>query len=86
MGKKRKPLPFDPGEFRGMTLIDHCRADLERNKEGSTVGLTKKELASRFLNVGGQQTTSDFAVALEEALNKLLLRVTELDIASVHTP
>lgn len=75
-------MSFDPGEFRGMSLLDHCRAAIERmpansgrhpTGEGSTKGLTKTEIAQRFLNVGGQQTTSDFPVAFEEALNKVLL-------------
>lgn len=68
-------LELDPGEFRGMSLMDHARESLERAKHGSTRGLSKMELAGQFFmsSGGGQQTTSDFAVALENVLYKVLL-------------
>jgi ATP-dependent protease ClpP protease subunit len=67
-------LELDPGEFRGMSLLDHCRESLERAKPGSSRGKSKMDIAKAFLNAAGaHQTTSDFAVALEEALHKTLL-------------
>ena len=64
-------LELDPGEFRGMSLVDHARESLEREQSGSTRGLTKMQIAGDFFALAGQ-TTSDFAVALEEALHKVL--------------
>ena len=67
-------LDFDPGEFRGMSLLDHARESLERDKQGSTRGKSKMEIAGAFCNsVGIGQSTSDFAVAFEEALHKELV-------------
>ncbi|MCP4200654.1 MAG: hypothetical protein GY769_01810 [bacterium] len=66
-------LEFNPGEFRGMTLLDHARATLERSKPGSSSGLSKMQIAGNFFAQAGQQTTSDFPVALENALHKTLL-------------
>ena len=67
-------LEFDPGEFRGLSLLAHARNDLERIRPGFGAGKNKMELAGAFLNAAGiGQTTSDFAVALENALNKTLL-------------
>ncbi len=80
-GAKKRPnytalqdIELDPGEFRGMSLLDHARESLERIKPGSTRGKTKMQLAGDFFaQAGGHQTTSDFATALEEALHKTLL-------------
>jgi ATP-dependent protease ClpP protease subunit len=67
-------VELDPGEFRGMSLLDHCRDSLERNRPGSSRGRTKMQLAGDFFaHEGGHQTTSDFSTALEEALHKTLL-------------
>ena len=65
-------VAFDPSEFRGMSLLDHAREDLERRQSGSTRGRTKMQVAGDFFAAAGSQTTSDFSVALEEALHKLL--------------
>ena len=79
-GAKKKPeyralqdVELDPGEFRGMSLLDHAREDLERRKPGSTRGRTKMEFSGDFFAQAGYPTTSDFATALEEALHKTLL-------------
>lgn len=79
-GAKKKPdwkplqeVELDPGDFRGMTLLEHARESLERIKPGSTRGKTKMELAGDFFAQAGYQTTGDFATALEEALHKTLL-------------
>ncbi len=66
-------VELDPGEFRGMSLLDHARESLERNRSGSSRGRTKMQVAGDFLALAGAQTTSDFATALEEALHKTLL-------------
>ncbi len=65
-------VAFDPGDFRGMSLLDHAREDLERHQSGSTRGRTKMRIAGDFFAAAGSQTTGDFSVALEEALHKLL--------------
>ena len=67
-------IDFDGREFRGLTLLDFAKDSLELARPGSTRGRGKMELAGDFLNsAGGMQTTSDFAVALENALGKVLL-------------
>jgi hypothetical protein len=77
-------VPADPGEFRHWSMLRMAEEDLERR--GQRVrGLEQLELASRVIrevgelqlrgtaSVVGAQTTSDFAVALESTLNKVLL-------------
>ena len=67
-------VSFDPGEFRGLTLAEHCREDLERQRPGSTKGQPRMKFVGDFLNAaGGYQSTSDFAIALENALHKTLM-------------
>lgn len=64
-------LTFEPGEFRGMSLLDLAKEALERAGVKYR-GKDKMEIAGLALR-GGMQTTSDFAVALENVLNKTLL-------------
>lgn len=66
-------VELDPGEFRGMSLLDHAREALERNKPGSSRGKTKMQVAGDCFALAGAGTTSDFSTALEEALHKILL-------------
>lgn len=71
-----KNIAFDPGEFRGMSLLDHAKDALERSRPGSSRGKRPLDITADFFRnaaAGGYQTTSDFAVALEEALHKTLL-------------
>jgi len=64
---------FDPGEFRGMTLLDLARRSVERGGK-STSGLSKLEVAGLACRgILGGQSTGDFPVAFEVALNKTLL-------------
>jgi hypothetical protein len=69
-------VSLDPGEFRGLSLLDLCRASLER-RGIRAAGLSKHDLVARALEgrggVLGAQTTSDFTVALENVLHKTLL-------------
>jgi hypothetical protein len=67
-----KGLTFEPGEFRGMSLLDLARDSLER-RGIRTRGLDKMRVAELATRAGGYQTTSDFAVALESVLGKTLL-------------
>ena len=65
----------DAGEFRGMHLIDLARASLERNGQ-PTRGLHGEQLVKRALQYrgdAGMNTTSDFAILLETAVNKTFL-------------
>lgn len=66
-------VELDPGEFCGMSLLDHAREALERNKSGSSRGKTKMQVSGDFFALAGAGTTSDFTTALEEALHKTLL-------------
>ncbi len=77
-------VSFDPGEFRGASLLELTREALE-SRGLRTRGLEKLDLTAHMLremaelrqrgtaSVVGAQTTSDFAVALENVLNKVLL-------------
>jgi hypothetical protein len=67
-------VPTDPGEFRGMRLIDLARHALEM-RGVSVRGLHGEALVKRALEYrdAGMNTTSDFAVLLETAVNKTFL-------------
>lgn len=63
---------FDPGEFRGMSLLDIAKESLTRAGV-SFRGLDKMEVAAlAFTRSFGSQGVSDFAIALESVLNKVL--------------
>lgn len=65
----------NPGEFRGMTLIDIAREALERGGV-KTRGLDRMDLASRAFvhrDAGGIMAVGDFPLLLENVLNKVLL-------------
>jgi len=64
---------IDPGEFRGLTLLDLARMCLERAGR-SVRGMNKMDLVAQAFLVRGQitQSTSDFAVLLENTMNKVL--------------
>lgn len=63
---------IQPGEFRGMSLLDLAREVLERSGI-STRGLSRMDIASlAFSRSGNYQTTSDFSTLLENALHKVL--------------
>lgn len=68
---KRQP---DPGEFRGMTLLDLAKACLERSGV-SVRGRDKMEIARLALASAnaGLGTRSDFPILLENALHKMLM-------------
>lgn len=65
---------LDGGEFRGMSLMDLGKAVLDRARI-SYRGKNPQEIAKLALShrSGGMQSTSDFAVFFEDALNKTLL-------------
>lgn len=73
-GHQFKDLATDPGEFRGMTLLDIAKDVLTR--AGVNVrGLDRMEIARRALTFrsGGNQTSSDFSILFENALHKMML-------------
>jgi hypothetical protein len=65
---------IDPGEFRGMSLLDMAKETLER--AGITArGLSKMDLAGKAMTYrsgGNYQTPSDFTVVLENVMHKIL--------------
>jgi HK97 family phage prohead protease len=66
-------VSFDPGEFRGFTLVDLARASLER-RGVKTTGMSRFDLVGKALtHRSGYQSTSDFAVLLENVMHKTLL-------------
>lgn len=71
---KFRAFETDPGEFRGMSLLDLARDCLQRR--GVKIrGLSKRELAGMAFTYrsGGMHSTSDFANILENAMHKVLL-------------
>lgn len=61
-----------PGEFRGLTLIDLARQTLERAGV-DTRGMDKMAIAGHAMAYrSGYQTTSDFATVLENVMHKVL--------------
>lgn len=71
--KSGETIDLDPGEFRGMTLMDIARSCLE-GAGVKTRGLSKVDLAGLALtHRSSYASTSDFPVALEVALHKALL-------------
>lgn len=76
--KKKMPEVFsdvslDGGEFRGLSPIELARKSLERQGV-KTDGMNRmKMVGMAFTHRGAYQTTSDFAVILENVLGKVLL-------------
>ncbi len=67
-----KTVDLDPGDFRGMKLLDMGRDVLEANGKRLT-GSNSREQANQILQFrSGMHTTSDFANILENAMNKVL--------------
>jgi hypothetical protein len=73
-GKARgDTVKVDAGEFRGLTLVDIARMSLERAGI-NTKGMDKVRMVGLALtHRAGYQSTSDFAVLLENTLHKVLL-------------
>lgn len=70
------PEVIDPGEFRGLTLLDLARQALDRSGSGALPrGASRDELFGRALTQrsGGMTSTGDFPVLLESVVNKVLL-------------
>lgn len=69
-----KDISFDPGEFRGMSLVDLARESLEQ-RGLKTRGMSKVDLVGKALThrAGGQNTPSDFPILLESVMYKSLL-------------
>jgi hypothetical protein len=65
---------LEAGEFRGMTLFEMARESLERNGV-RTRGMDKMTLVGTAFThrSAGMNTTSDFAVLLENTMHKVLL-------------
>lgn len=71
--KNGETLKIEPGEFRGMSLLDLARQSLER-AGAKTRGLSKMDLAGKaFMQRSAYQSTSDFATLLENVMHKTLL-------------
>lgn len=67
-------IDLDPGEFRGLRMIDLARQWLERAGV-NTKGMLAQELVGKAFTVrsSGLATTSDFPNLLENTLHKILL-------------
>ena len=64
---------LDPGEMRGSRILDLARDCLERSSIRAR-GLSQRETIARALSLrsGPHQTTSDFAVLLENTMHRVL--------------
>jgi hypothetical protein len=71
--EKPATVKFEPGEFRGMTLVDLAKCSLERHNV-QTRGLDKMRLVAEAFTYRSAitQSTSDFAVLLENVMHKVL--------------
>ncbi len=66
-------IELDPGEFRGMSLLELAKECLRR-RGVKTTGMDKmKIVAEAFTRASGYGTTSDFAVLFENVMHKTLL-------------
>ena len=66
-------LDLDPGEFRGLRMLDLARQSLERAGV-RTAGMTQMELVGQaFTRSSPTATTGDFPILLENTLYKVLL-------------
>lgn len=65
-------VELDPGEFRGLSLLDLARESLERRGE-RVRGMDKMSLVGKAFTARAYQGTSDFGVLLESVLHKQLL-------------
>jgi len=68
-----RDVALDPGEFRGLTLVDLARESLDR-RGVKTRGMSKIDIVGKALtHRSAYATTSDFAILLEAAMHKVLL-------------
>lgn len=70
-----RPVSTDPGEFRGMRLLDLARSHLDLQGV-KTRGMRPDDLIKNAFNhrgFGGMHSTSDFPNLLENVLHKILL-------------
>lgn len=74
VAKHDKTAAGDPGEFRGMTLLDLAKDVLHR-AHVSVRGVDRMDIAGKAMALRSNvyQTTSDFAVLLESAMHKVLV-------------
>ncbi len=72
--EKAEERSYDPGEFRGLSLVELARLMLERGGRQVT-GWDKMRLVSEAFTYRSAitQSTSDFATLLENVMNKVLL-------------
>lgn len=72
--KRGETVKVDPGEFRGMSLVELARMALERGGV-RTNGMDKRTVLGMALTQrgGGMNGTGDFPVLLETVVNKVLL-------------
>ncbi len=63
---------IDPGEFRGLSMVDLARQSLEMAGV-DTRGMTRMNLVGKAFTYRSQQSTSDFPVLLENTLHRVLL-------------
>jgi ATP-dependent protease ClpP protease subunit len=74
MVKNHSGAKLNPGEFRGMTLLDIAKDGMARNGL-STRGMDKRDLVGRAFTMRGEipgNSTSDFTVLLENTMHKVL--------------
>lgn len=64
-------IELDPGEFRGISVLDLARESLRRHGVQTQSLWNREEIIRRALSFrSGYATTSDFAVLLENVMNK----------------
>ena len=77
--KRGEEIKIDPGEFRGMTMVDLAKESLT-NAGVKHRGLDAMQVVGLAMTCrSGMQTTSDFAVLQENVMNKSLQAAYELE-------
>lgn len=73
--KRGEKVDLDPGEFRGMRMIDLARECLTRDGVNTRGMLAQDLVAKAFTHrsSSGMATTSDFPILQENVINKVLL-------------
>ncbi len=69
--EKQERSAYDPGEFRGLSLLDLAKESLERAGR-SLRGLNKMRIVSEAFTYRATQSTSDFTTLLENVMHKML--------------
>ncbi len=73
LGSVREAEGFDPGEFRGLSMVDMARQSLERAGIRTAGWEKMKIIGEALVQRAGYHSTGDFSTGLENVMHKTLL-------------